>query len=80
MRKEVMENMVNINKLKGKIIECGLNVTELASRIGIEKSTFYRRMNTNGKNFTIEEADLISKELNLSYSEVSAIFFSQYVA
>ncbi len=72
--------MVNINKLKGKIVECGLNISELASKIGIDRATLYRKMNSDGKNFTIEEADLISRELNLTYNEVNAIFFSQYVA
>lgn len=72
--------MVNVNKLKGKIVECGTNVAELASKIGIDRATLYRKLNSDGKNFTIEEADLISKELNLSCEEVNAIFFSQYVA
>lgn len=72
--------MVNINKLKGKIVECGLNISELASKIGIDRATLYRKINSDGKNFTIEEADLISRELNLTYNEVNAIFFSQYVA
>lgn len=72
--------MVNVNKLKGKIIECGMNVTELSSKIGIDRTTLYRKINSDGKNFTIEEADLISKELKLSSEEVNSIFFSQYVA
>lgn len=72
--------MVNVNKLKGKIVECGMNAAELASRIGIDRATFYRKINSDGKNFTLEEADLISKELNLSCEEVNAIFFSQFVA
>jgi DNA-binding XRE family transcriptional regulator len=72
--------MVNVNKLKGKIVECGLNIEELSSKIGINKTTFYRKMSSDGKYFTIEEADLISKELNLTYDEVNSIFFSQYVA
>lgn len=80
MRKEGLHKMVNINKLKGKIVECGLNVTELANRVGIDRTTLYRKINSDGKNFTIEEADLISKELRLSSEEVNAIFFSQFVA
>ena len=31
--------MVNINKLRGKIIACGLSVEELAEKVGINKST-----------------------------------------
>lgn len=72
--------MVNVNKLKGKIVECGMSVTELASKVGIDKATMYRKLNSNGGNITIKEADLISSELNLTLDEVNAIFFSQYVA
>lgn len=72
--------MVNVNKLKGKIIERGMNVSELALKIGIDRTTLYRKLNSDGKNFTIEEADLIANELDLSCSEANAIFFSQYVA
>lgn len=72
--------MVNVNKLKGKIVECNMNVEDLAKVMGIDKTTLYRKLNSNGKNFTIGEADLISKALDLTYSEVNAIFFSQYVA
>ncbi len=72
--------MVNINKLKGKIVECGINVSDLASEIGIDRATLYRKLNAGGENFTIKEADLISEKLNLSCDEVNSIFFSQFVA
>lgn len=72
--------MVNVNKLRGKIVERGMNVAELALKIGIDRATIYRKLNSDGKNFTIEEADLIAKELELSCAEANAIFFSQYVA
>lgn len=72
--------MVNTNKLKGKIVECGMTVSDLAEIVGIDRATFYRKLNINGENFTIKEADNISKALNLSLFEVNAIFFSQYVA
>lgn len=72
--------MVNVNKLKGKIVENGLNVSELASLVGIDKATFYRKLSSNGENFTIKEADLIAERLSLDRDEVNAIFFSQFVA
>ena len=72
--------MVNINKLKGKIVECGLNIAELAALIGIDKATLYRKINADGPSITIKEADRIAKELRLSHDEVNAIFFSQFVA
>lgn len=72
--------MVNINKLRGKIVECGMNVEGLAEKIGMNRSTLYRKLNSTEDVFTIREADLIAKELKLTYSEINAIFFSQIVA
>lgn len=72
--------MVNINKLKGKIVENGLTTEKLADDIGIDRSTLYRKINNNGETFTIKEADLIVKALNLTAEEAKAIFFSQLVA
>lgn len=72
--------MVNVNKLKGKIVENGMSVQELAELVNIDKATFYRKLNANGETFLIREADAISKALNLTGEEVNAIFFSQYVA
>ncbi|MFG6379466.1 MAG: XRE family transcriptional regulator [Lachnospiraceae bacterium] len=72
--------MVNINKLKGKIVECGMNVEILAEKIGMNKSTLYRKLSSTDDVFTIREADLIARELKLTYSEINAIFFSQIVA
>lgn len=72
--------MVNINKLKGKIVECGLTVEKLAEEINIDRSTLYRKFNNKGETFTIKEANQIAKVLNLNISEVNAIFFSRHVA
>ena len=81
MRKNRKEKkVVNTNKLKGKIVECGMNISELAELIGIDKATLYRKINANGQTISIKEADLISKELKLSKEEVNDIFFSQFVA
>ena len=57
--------MVNVSKLKGKIVE--------------QNTTFYRKMKQNG-NFSIKEVNLIVSALNLSKDEAMAIFFSEIVA
>ena len=75
-----MPEIVNVNKLRGKIVEQGITVEKLASQIGIDRSTLYRKMNNEGESFTIKEANLICKALNLNGQEATAIFFSQYVA
>ena len=72
--------MVNINKLKGKIVEKEMTVEKLAEKIGVDRSTLYRKLNSAGELFTIKEANLICKTLELKGEEAAAIFFSQYVA
>lgn len=72
--------MVDVNKLKGKIVEKRLNIPELSGRMGIDKATLYRKINNNGEQFSIKEADSIVKELDLTKEEAMAIFFAQYVA
>ena len=71
--------MVNVNKLKAKIVENGINVETLANRIEMDRATLYRRL-SNSDDFTIGEADVISRELGLTAEEVNAIFFAQFVA
>lgn len=72
--------MVNVNKLKGKIVENEMTITELAEKIDLDKSTLYRKLNAEGETFTIKEANLICSELKLSRQEATEIFFSQVVA
>lgn len=74
------ERMVNINKLRGKIIENGLSVKDLADNLEMDRSTLYRKMNSEGDTMTIRDAEKISKILNLSLEEVNSIFFSNFVA
>lgn len=71
--------MVDVPKLKGKIVERNTTQEELANKIGIDKSTFYRKMKQNG-NFSIKEVNLIVSTLNLSKDEAMSIFFSETVA
>ena len=72
--------MVNVNKLKGKIVEKNMSVEEVAKRVNIDRATFYRKLAQNGESFSIREADAIVKALGLDGLEASAIFFSQFVA
>ncbi len=70
--------MLDVQKLKGKIVEKGKSIEILSREIGINPSTFYRKLNNNS--FEIEEADKIVSVLSLSGAEATAIFFSQIVA
>lgn len=66
---------MSLNRLKGKIIEKGLNVETLAERIGIDRSSMYRKLN-NFEKITIGEAKKIKAVLGLSNEEASSIFLA----
>ncbi len=72
--------MVNVNKLKGKIVENGMSVGDLAKKIGIDRATMYRKISSTGDKISIAEADKIVSVLKLSVEEANAIFFSQLVS
>lgn len=72
--------MVNIKKLRGKMVERGINVEQMAQIIGVDRSTMYRKLNSEGENISIKEASIMAKELGLSFKEVNEIFFDENVA
>lgn len=74
-----MQN-VNVNKLKGKIVEKGLNIEQLAEKIGIDRATMYRKLRNDCENLLINEANAIVAALGLTAEEAMSIFFAQYVA
>lgn len=72
--------MVDVNKLKGKIREKQFTIKSLATAIGIDPATLYRRFDNNGISFTIGEVTMIAKVLALTYDEINTIFFANDVA
>lgn len=66
---------MNVNKLKGKIVEKGMNVEALAESIGIDRSSLYRKLN-DAEKFTIGEAIRIRDVLDLSADDAMEIFFN----
>lgn len=70
--------MLDVLKLKGKIIEKGKNIESVSADLGINPATFYRKMKNNS--FEIREVDKLAKILSLSCDEATAIFFSNDVA
>ena len=64
---------MDINKLKGKLVEKQVNVETLAKMIGTERSTMYRKFN-NAEKITIGEAVKIKSVLGLTDDEATEIF------
>lgn len=71
---------MNINKLKGKIVEKETSITKLAQEMGIDRSTLYRKLNNHGYSLSIKEANQIVEILDLTKEESMAIFFNSFVA
>lgn len=71
---------MNVNKLKGKIVEKGMNVTALAEQMGIDRATLYRKLKNSGQTLTIREVNKIVEVLELTEKEALEIFFADIVA
>ncbi|ARQ03912.1 XRE family transcriptional regulator [Macrococcoides caseolyticum] len=67
--------MVDIKELKKMIASKGYNLEQFAEKIGMGRSTLYRKMKDNGNNFTIGEIETIVKILRLTKKESISIFF-----
>lgn len=64
---------MNINKLKGRIVEKGLDIPTVAKMIGIDRSSMYRKLN-NAEKITIGEARKIKTALELTVEDACDIF------
>lgn len=67
--------MVNVRKLKGRMVELDISVELLAKQVGINKSSLYRKLK-EGNSFSIGEAKSICNILQLSPMEAIDIFFA----
>lgn len=66
---------MNVNKLKAKIVERGMNVEAFAEAIGIGRSSLYRKLNASEK-ITIGEAQKMKDALNMTDDEAYEIFLA----
>lgn len=72
--------MINVNKLKGKIVENGLSVADVSKAIGIGTASLYRKMNGKEETMYVKDAYAIGRLLKLSTDEMNAIFFASNVS
>ena len=64
---------MDINKLKGKLVEKQVSVESLAIMIGVNRSSMYRKFN-NAEKITIGEAIKIKSAIGLTDDEACEIF------
>ena len=71
---------MNVNRLKGRIVEKGLNISVVAEKMGIDRSSLYRKLNNKGETLTIREAQNLVNILQLPPKDATEIFFGESVA
>ena len=72
--------MVNVALLQEAMRSRSITVDQAAEKLGVDRTTFYRRINRNGSRFTVEEVSKLSALLNLDAKTLQEIFFSEQLA
>ena len=57
-----------------------MTILSVSKALNMDRSTFYRKMNEDGTDFTIKEVNIMINILNLSFNDVQDIFFNKLVA
>ena len=72
--------MINLDKLRLTMAARGVKIADICEKLGINESTFYRRLNRGGIKFTVHEVAVMSSVMKLSAQEMQDIFFEQELA
>ncbi len=71
--------MINTQKIKGRMVELKVTQFDLAKEIGCQACTISQKIN-NKRAMSLDEADVISKLLNIGAEDFGTYFFSHPVA
>ena len=78
VRDEEMERRddmsTNMDVLRGKMVERRITQEEMAKQIGVDPSTFSRKMKSGGVTFTVGQMHKIVEVLKLTGDEAATIF------
>lgn len=67
---------MNTNLLTEKVLEKGIEFTEIAKILGVDRMTLYRKL-ANYESVTIREAEILKHILDLTNNEALKVFFDQ---
>lgn len=70
--------MTNVNKLKGRIVEMGYNMSTFATAVNISRPCLRKRL-TGESEFKAKEIEMICKVLDISQSDMLNYFFASTV-
>lgn len=69
---------IDEKKLREKITERGLTLSEFSQYLGINPATLYRKLGNEGETFTVGQMHKSAEILSLSKSECVDIFLPSY--
>ena len=64
----------DMRKLRDKMAEMKMSPEDMARKIGVDPSTFYRKIKDDGINFTVGQMHKIVEILQLSKEDAASIF------
>lgn len=67
---------MNVPKFRGIIAEKGKRKIDIARAIGVNPSTFYRKLSSGGASFTVGEIQRMAEFIPLTEEEATSIFLS----
>ena len=65
---------IDVERIKIRMSELNLTGKDVVSALGIDESTYYRKMANDGKTFSVEQVQKLSVLLDLTKQEASEIF------
>lgn len=71
---------VNIRAIQERASELKLSSAEIAEMLGMDQSTYYRKIAKGGCAFTVEQAAKLVDILKLTETEAITIFFGRELA
>lgn len=69
--------VVNVQRLKGKIVEKETTQECVADAMGMNRTTFYRKMKNGGDGFTVGDIHKMITYIPLTKEEAVDIFFTE---
>ena len=71
--------MINSSKIKGKMVEIGINQKDVAKELNLAPPTVSQKIN-NIRPMDLDEAEALAKMLKIPLSDFGEYFFSDTVA
>lgn len=64
---------MNIDRIRGRMTEMHITGTQMAAELGMDPSTYYRKMKQHGKEFSVADLYTFCRVLQLEKDEAADI-------